>query len=341
MLTLNLFLMGLFLSLSTAMAVHQPNSNLVIYGDDDRVEPYTVTDRKLKKISRSVAAMVSPYSISLKPVDQVSTPVSSSRSWGRGKSPEAQASEMTVKGYTLGEGGVYVRGYCEGGYCERQVCDSERFHDQLTIAGCTGFLVAEDILVTAGHCVLTNEDCKSTRWVFGFEVEESGSIAKMTSDDLYECKEIIGRDLGDFRKDKVNYHDYAVLRLNKKVKGRTPIKINKTGKPVIGDEVAVLGHPSGLPQKIAAGAEVKKLDNNYFYANLDTYGGNSGSPVINLRTYEVEGIVVIGNDDYTSSDPLAYSSCAVSAVLPDETVQAEIASNISQIFPTLETIKNK
>ena len=36
---------------------------------------------------------------------------------------------------------------------ELAVCESERFSNQPVIADCSGFLVAPDLLVTAGHCV--------------------------------------------------------------------------------------------------------------------------------------------------------------------------------------------
>jgi len=36
----------------------------------------------------------------------------------------------------------------------------------------------------------------------------------------------------------------------------------------------------------------------FFDANLDTFGGNSGSPVFDARTNAVVGILVRGADDY-------------------------------------------
>jgi len=37
---------------------------------------------------------------------------------------------------------------------------------------------------------------------------------------------------------------------------------------------------------------------SWFTADLDTYGGNSGSPVFNARTHEVDGILVRGEMDF-------------------------------------------
>ena len=63
--------------------------------------------------------------------------------------------------------------------------------------------------------------------------------------------------------------------------------------------MVVIGYPSGLPTKIADQAQVRtNKHRNFFVANLDTFGGNSGSPVINKSSGLVEGILVRGESDY-------------------------------------------
>ena len=64
----------------------------------------------------------------------------------------------------------------------------------------------------------------------------------------------------------------------------------------------VIGHPVGLPLKISAGASVRDASKvGYFVADLDTFGGNSGSPVFNTATKLIEGILVRGDDDFLAS----------------------------------------
>jgi V8-like Glu-specific endopeptidase len=112
-------------------------------------------------------------------------------------------------------------------------------------------------------------------------------------DTVYSCKKIISQSL-----DRTTKDDFALIELDRKVKGRTPLKFRTSGKPSVGDELVVIGHPSGLPTKIADGAQVKTLEGTHFLANLDTYGGNSGSAVFNVATGEIEGILVRGATDY-------------------------------------------
>ena len=82
----------------------------------------------------------------------------------------------------------------------------------------------------------------------------------------------------------------------------------------LNNPVAVIGHPSGLPVKIASEANVIQTTGvmqnedgdlvpvaSQFVTNLDTFGGNSGSPVINTDSYKVVGILVGGDQDYVQS----------------------------------------
>ena len=50
---------------------------------------------------------------------------------------------------------------------------------------------------------------------------------------------------------------------------------------------------------------------SFFVANLDTYGGNSGSPVFEEDSDIVEGILVRGDTDFVSN-----GTCIVSNVCP-------------------------
>ncbi|MGZ4885265.1 MAG: hypothetical protein ACXV5H_07070 [Halobacteriota archaeon] len=73
------------------------------------------------------------------------------------------------------------------------------------------------------------------------------------------------------------------------------MQVRRSGK--IGDSLRVhmIGHPAGLPTNFAGGAAVRSNKPcAFFVANLDTYAGNSGSPVFYSGTHEVEGILVGG-----------------------------------------------
>jgi hypothetical protein len=70
-------------------------------------------------------------------------------------------------------------------------------------------------------------------------------------------------------------------------------------------------------------------------ANLDTYGGNSGSPVFNHRTGEVEGILVRGENDYVY-DP--GQGCQVSNRCASDVCRGEDVTYITNV-PTLGRLR--
>ncbi len=171
------------------------------------------------------------------------------------------------------------------------VCQSERFADQPVLANCTGFLIADDVLVTAGHCIENVYQCRNFSWVFGFK----HNTDKIKKSDVYRCKEILSQNLDSSR---FVTRDYAIIRLDRSVTDREPLPIRTSGRVGLNEELAIIGHPSGLPLKTADSATVKSSRINFFYSDLDAFQGNSGSPVINRASGLVEGILVEGGEDY-------------------------------------------
>jgi V8-like Glu-specific endopeptidase len=202
------------------------------------------------------------------------------------------------------------------------LCSSERFRDQLSVANCSGFLVDDDLLVTAGHCVESNLDCDYNFWVFDY-VEGSTAV---TSGNVYQCDEVVSQAL-----DEETGMDYAVVRLNRKVVGRSPLKFRLGDKVANSQSLVVIGHPSGLPQKIADDANVRDNSNAVFFsANLDTFGGNSGSPVFNTENGYVEGILVRGDVDYRQVEQNG-NQCTVVNVCTQDGCDGEDVTRITAI----------
>ncbi len=245
----------------------------VIYGKDNRYETELYPDREFREKAASVAGMVRTRS--LRP-DFAEDPENFSTFFKRTAS----------------------RSY--------GVCTDELYSDQNVLPACTGFLVAPDVLVTAGHCVSEETPCESYSWVFGFKE----GVTRFANSDIYKCKEVISQKL---ESSKYKLKDYAVIRLDRKVEDREPLEFRKKGKPNWGEDLLIIGHPYGLPQKIADGAKVKSGNflgifkpfstffkkQDYFISNLDSFVGNSGSPVFNKNTGLVEGILIEGADDFT------------------------------------------
>lgn len=258
-------------------------TNKVVYGNDDRKDLYQVTNSVHARIALATAAMVDNNLISV------------------------NRNTATLNFDETLETGM-------------NVCPSERFSQQPIGANCSGFLVGNDTLVTAGHCMQTQRDCSGNSWVFNYSIRRQGQnpLAVLASD-VYRCKRIVKTVLTDTQ-------DFAVIKLERPVSGRSPLQFRTLGKIADGTPLVVIGHPSGLPTKVAAEARV--LDNSAattFGANLDTFQGNSGSGVFNALTGQLEGILVQGKTDYRPNLASNPRSCRVVNRCVDTGVRCEFS----------------
>lgn len=205
------------------------------------------------------------------------------------------------------------------------LCEDEPFYHQNSAAFCSGFLVGPDTIVTAGHCVRSQSSCLGTRFVFGFAMNSANDRAnQVPADNVYACRELVHSvavGTGE---------DFAVIKLDRPVVDREPLALSPQTASE-GTALTVIGHPSGLPVKVAGGAEVREIRSEYLVANLDTYGGNSGSAVFNTQTGAVEGILVRGEADYVYDN-----GCRRSNVCTNEGCRGEDVTLIKQTFPYLE-----
>jgi V8-like Glu-specific endopeptidase len=230
----------------------------------------------------------------------------------------------------------------------QNICANETFSQQPTAAMCSGFLVGPDTLVTAGHCYKSfatpEQVCKSFAWVFDLDMKSSSHnpTSMIPVSNIYLCKQVIAAELSDKA-------DFAVIKLDRKVVGRAPLKFRTSGKVSNSTELVVIGHPSGLPTKIAPGGKVtKNVDPTRFSTTLDTFHGNSGSAVFDARTGMIEGILIQGKTDYVSSNKNDPKSCMVlnkcdengnnclSGVEAGPIQWGEVVLRIDQVLPSIK-----
>jgi hypothetical protein len=143
--------------------------------------------------------------------------------------------------------------------------------------------VAEDVIATAAHFV-NEENLVDIRFVFGFVMQDPITpITRVPDVDIYKGVEILHR-----------VHnpecDWALVKLDRKVLNREIATLSKN-KVFNEQPIYIIGHPCGLPLKIAHGAYIKDYTESYFRSDLDIYSSNSGSPVFCAQTHEVIGIV--------------------------------------------------
>jgi hypothetical protein len=196
--------------------------------------------------------------------------------------------------------GVDVFGLCAGEKFGPSATLPEGQHTAEAGYG-TAFLVGPDLVATAAHAV-DNFDptkwnaCPQIQLVFGYKADASGdAVPFVPKADVYSCAAVVMHSVAE---------DVAVLRLDRAVTGRSRLPFRRTNRVSSSASLLLIGHPIGLPLKVASGAVVKSNSAaDFFQVNADSFHGNSGSPVWNAGTGVVEGIVSSGNDDFTFSYP--------------------------------------
>jgi hypothetical protein len=273
-----------FFSLVFLMAC---NASALIYGTDDRHEIFT--SARATQIAKSTATMVSKNFIL------------------------PQTAKSTFNLDFIQADVSYGLGLC------KEEKYSTQPHGWLN---CTGFLVAPDILVTAGHCMIYNHGggqgiiennvpassmCDTFGWVFDFSLDPANALKASTTDiapeRIYSCAKVLYAEAMGEEQDPVTHEfnvpaggrhgkDFAIIQLDRKVEGREPLKFAAV-PPAVKERLMVVGYPSALPGKYAMGYRIAGEYDNYLNTDLDIAAGNSGSPVLNSKN-EVTGIIVRG-----------------------------------------------
>lgn len=176
----------------------------------------------------------------------------------------------------------------------------EKFRKEISAGEGTAFIVGRKLALTAGHCileeskgkyVLNNDRVKNLRLVLGFNMTDDNQCTT-----TFEKKNVFSiKYVKDYVHNSVE--DWALLKLNESTDHIRKLKLN-FNSPIEGSNVYIEGHPCGLPFKIAVSGTINKIYNHHFLADVNSFSGNSGSPIINKVTHQVEGILVRGNEDF-------------------------------------------
>lgn len=181
------------------------------------------------------------------------------------------------------------------------LCTDEVFYGQTAAAFCSGTLIADDLVLTAAHCI-SRAGCSGVSMVFGFHQESPTELATITSDDVYSCA---GIELWRLDDDGFSVPtDYAILRLDRSVgPNHTPAPMNTAATALPqGAPLIAITHPGGLPTKIDSGGVIVRHLPNWINmgASLDIMGGSSGGGVFDAQ-HELMGVLThaSGVDNFT------------------------------------------
>lgn len=198
-----------------------------------------------------------------------------------------------------------------------QLCPGEAFKDQPVVGTGTAFVTGKHQMLTASHVFtgpLTNYAV-----VFGFELyNQTGALEPLIStDSVYFPKKITATSA---------QLDASLFETDRDLPS-PPLTVYKGRNISTKQPVYMIGHPYGLPKKMAGNASV--LSNNdptTFYTSLDAFQGNSGSPVFDLATNALIGVLVGGETDFNWN-----GSCNVSTLCKFPYCQGEKVIRITAL----------
>ena len=266
-------------------------------GSDRRKDYFEIADRSILQVADSVAAIVDDTHL------------------------REDGDSFRIIGRTFGE--------------TFDCCSGVSFSGQMSAAECTAFVVASDIIATAGHCASL---LGTAHIVFGFRVLRTGMTRELLSQipksQIYKPAQVLiaKQDAGV---------DFALVRLDRSITGHAPLPLESGHDVGQGTIVYALGYPMGLPLKLADSAIVNRVvPAGYFVSNLDTFGGNSGSPVLSVATNRVVGVLVRGGTDLKR-----VGKCNIAfpcPVMPDNSRDCggEAATLITQLVGSLKSLNN-
>lgn len=259
-----------------------------IYVYDDRVEASDVAQLGHGKLAQLRKAVRATAILTLKnEMSSVATPVVGQR---------IQLADFKIKQSPFG----YV-----------PLCDDEAFAKQKTGGFCTAFLVAPDVVATAGHCVkfpdVNEQDISRNKFsvIFGFEIRDGRERSEIPDEEIFEVVRI--RELSR-PNERGSVADYALLQLNRPVPAEVAEPLRLAGETTLrvraGTPLGLIGHPSGLPKKVSFdghGVATDAGNDTSFRAQLNAFHGNSGSPVLFYDEPDVvAGILVNGQTDFVA-----------------------------------------
>jgi len=230
----------------TTSAPTHTQRTAVVYGDDEREEVFTTQDPALQTLAkRSIVALIPTRNLNV-------------------QTPDTPQLDAPLLGDTL------------------NLCDDQRFLQQPAASQCTGTLIDDDLVLTAGHCIPDLSACRQFRFVFDYTRSANSNMPALTDDMIFHCRALIIRrlDLGGPGADGLNL-DLAIVQIDRPATPTfQPVSVHQaTETLMLNDPLTAIGTPLGVPFKIDQGGRLVAPGpptQDRFQATTDSLAPQSG-----------------------------------------------------------------
>jgi V8-like Glu-specific endopeptidase len=174
----------------------------------------------------------------------------------------------------------------------------------IRLSSCTATLIAPDRIITAGHCLSTNEDAITGSFTLDWwtKCHPDGQPPNAYNPKFYKLKRLVKtgyrRPPGDSRPPV----DYAIVELDVPAGGigAAPIPFHPTNQPlVLGEPLFIVHHRRGTPKKISrypedSTCDVQTVSPSFLGFSCSVDFGSSGSSV-----FDAQGRIVANLSTFT------------------------------------------
>ncbi|MEW7290688.1 trypsin-like peptidase domain-containing protein [Aquimarina sp. 2304DJ70-9] len=208
--------------------------------------------------------------------------------------PGESAVGLNISELSVGDHDPTTKSQC--GSTDDRVDSADNAIGRIVPIGCTGWIITNGKLVTAGHCV------GSRAQIIEFNVPKSNpdrSIVHPGPEDQYP----IGNFISPYPGNSSQANDWAVFTASANSQtGQTPIQAQGKSFNVVrsdpGSNITITGFgtDTGIDnqtQQIHTGP-LSSVNNTFVRYRTDTTGGNSGSPIIDTATGNAIGVHAYG-----------------------------------------------
>jgi hypothetical protein len=197
---------------------------------------------------------------------------------------------------------------------------------------CSGTLIDDNLFLTAGHCITPPSD-KGHRVpldnVTGLPIGNDERATNMRVEFNYQLDNM-GTDRSPVEFDVValveHHHstllDYAILQLDGDPGQSFGVAPVLARDPSPGSSICVIGHPDGVPKRVAAGTAANTVASWIPYRDLNTADGSSGAGILDSPEGPLIGVHIGGNCDKPGG---ANFAMRIGALLPESPTLQRLA----------------